>query len=66
MLGENNQPMARDSASKQQAAKIVDEKLNIFSQAASSKKDLYGIETRKRGPLSSATSASTVAQSQIT
>ena len=71
MLNSDHKPIARAPASRgtEKSTSRADDKINIFSQASvtSSKNDsLEKFDNRKRGPMSSAPSASTVAQSQNT
>ena len=68
MLNSDNKPIARAPANKEndKPTKRTDDKVSIFSQAPASatKKDLLEkFDNSKRGPMSSATTVSTVAQS---
>jgi len=71
MLNSDHKPIARAPENKDSEKPIsrTEDKINIFSQPSvtKSKNDLLEkFDNRKRGSMSSATSASTVAQSQIT
>ena len=64
MLNSDHKPIARAPNEKEneKPSKATDEKINLFSEssATASKPDyMTKIDTRKRGPMSSATSAST-------
>jgi len=69
-LNSEHKAVARAPSHKEneKPARKTEEKINIFSQDSTATKPDYlqKIESRKRGPMSSATTTSTVAQSQST